>query len=129
MPKTKWFRRRWYDFRSGHTLYLAFVLSFANFIIITYALLIERLPAVKEAFPHLWMWAVLFVIIYAPAALLIGHWHRTTQLKVETTLALLENPLFARWLRILLEVLEGNASKEEVDEMKKLLTSIERKKV
>lgn len=127
MPNAQWFRRRWYDFRSGHSIYLSFVLAFANFIIITYALLIDRLPVVKDIFPHIWMWSILFILIYIPSALLIGYWHRRTQLRVETTITMLENPLFAKWLRILVELQQGVASKEEVDEMKRLLSQIEKK--
>ena len=125
MVSQDWFRRRWFDFRSGHGFYLAFILAFSNFIIITYALLIERVPAIKEAFPSMWIWAVFFILIYPPVAVAIGYWHRKTQLRVETTIAMLENPLFAKWLRILIEMQEGKASKREVEEMKALLSKIE----
>jgi hypothetical protein len=125
MSSQNWFRRRWFDFRSGHGLYLAFILAFSNFIVITYALLIDRIPEIKETFPNMWIWAVFFVLVYIPTAMVIGYWHRKTQLRVENTISMLENPLFAKWLRILIEMQEGRASKREVEEMKQLLSKIE----
>ena len=31
-----WFRRRWYDFRQGHGMYLVFAMTFTNFVLIFY---------------------------------------------------------------------------------------------
>ena len=39
-----WFRRRWLDFRQGHSIYLVFIMTFANFIAIQYKLVLEQIP-------------------------------------------------------------------------------------
>ena len=122
-----WVRRRWFEFRQGHSIYLIFILTFLNFILITYRLLIEKVSFLQELFAELWIFVVLFILVYIPAAITIGHWHRTTQLKVESTLSILENPTLARFFRILIDIQLGNASKEEIQQTRNLLKQIERK--
>ena len=122
-----WIRRRWFEFRQGHSIYLAFILSFSNFILISYRLLIERIPTLQSIFSELWIFVIFFIIIYIPAAILIGHWHRTTQLRVDTTMFIVNNPMMARFFRILIDMQLGKASKEEIEEVRRLLLDIERK--
>ncbi len=125
--KSGWIRRRWWEFRQGHSIYLVFALTFINFILITYRLLIERITIFKEVIPELWIFAILFLIIYAPAAILIGFWHRRTQLRVETTMLQHQNPVLAKWIRTLLDVQTGKATQEEIDEVRTMLAKIERR--
>lgn len=122
-----WARRRWWEFRQGHGIYLVFVLTFINFILISYRLLIEKVTIFKEIVPELWIFALLFIIIYAPSAVLIGYWHRRTQLRVETTMIQQQNPIFTRMIRTLLDVQMGTATKEEIEEFREMLTKIEKK--
>ena len=68
--------RRWYDFRYGHSMYLAFLLSFTNFILICYRLLIERIPALHLLMPELWTFAAIFLIVYPITASIVGWMHR-----------------------------------------------------
>ena len=126
--KDGWGRRRWWEFRQGHSIYLVFALTFINFILISYRLLIEKITIFKELMPDLWMFALIFLIVYVPAAILIGYWHRKTQLRVETTMIQQQNPVLATMIRTLLDVQTGKATKEEIDEFRKMLTKIERKK-
>ncbi len=125
--KVGWVRRRWYEFRQGHSIYLIFMLTFVNFILISYRLLIEKVSIFKELIPELWIFALLFIIIYIPAATLIGLWHRRTQLRVETTIVNQQNPVLAKMIRTLLDVQTGVASKEEIKEFREMLESIEKK--
>ena len=125
--KEGWARRRWWEFRQGHSIYLVFVLTFINFILISYRLLIERVTVFKELVPDLWIFAVLFIIIYAPSAILIGFWHRRTQLRVETTLIQQQNPILATMIRTLLDVQTGKATKEEIAEFRNIMLDIENK--
>jgi hypothetical protein len=122
--KQGWARRRWWEFRQGHSVYLIFMLTFINFILISYRLLIEKVMIFKELFPELWIFAILFIVCYIPAAVLIGFWHRKTQLRVETTLVQQQNPVLAKWFRTLLDVQTGKASEEEIKEFRKMLTTI-----
>jgi len=123
--KHAWIRRRWLDFRQGHGLYLIFALSFANFILIFYRLLIEQIGFLGEAFSSLWIFAVVFIILYIPVAILIGFWHRKTQIRVEAELGLRQNPIMARNFRMLVDMIDGRASKEEIERFRNFLTSIE----
>ena len=122
-----WIRRRWWEFRQGHSIYLIFMLTFVNFILIAYRLLIEKVTVFKELIPELWIFAALFIICYIPAATLIGFWHRRTQLRVETTLVNQQNPILAKMIRTLLDVQTGIASEEEINEFRNMLEKIERK--
>ena len=81
-----WMRSRWWEFRIGHSTYLIFILTFVNFVLISYRLLVERIPFLQDIIPELWIFVILFLLIYIPASIIIGFWHRKTQLKVETTL-------------------------------------------
>ena len=125
--KEGWTRRRWWEFRQGHSVYLTFVLTFINFILIAYRLLIEKVAAFKELVPELWVFALLFIACYVPAATLIGFWHRRTQLRVETTLVQQQNPILAKMVRTLLDVQTGRATKEEIEDFRKMLIKIEKK--
>ena len=124
--KEGWIRRRWWEFRQGHSIYLIFILTFVNFILISYRLLIEKITIFKELIPELWIFALIFISIYIPAAILIGVWHRRTQLRVETTLVNQQNPVLAKMIRTLLDVQTGKASQEEIKEFRNMLTKIEK---
>jgi len=120
-----WIRRRWLDFRHGHSVYLIFMLSFANFILIFHRLLIERIEFLDEIFSNLWVFAVVFIIIYIPVAILIGRWHRISQIKIETEQTFRNNPFMARNFRMVIDIMEGKASKGDIEKFRKLLKSIE----
>ena len=120
-------RRRWFDFRQGHSIYLIFALSFANFILIFHRLLIERVELLNEVFSSLWMFAGIFVIFYIPVAIAIGAWHRRTQMKVESEQSIRNNPYLAKNFRMLVDIIQGNASKEEIEAFRNFLKSIEDK--
>ena len=123
-----WFRRRWFDFRQGHGVYLIFLLTFANFILIFHRLLIERIEFPDKIFSELWVFILIFIVFYIPAAIIIGAWHRKTQLSIEADVMMRQNPTLAKILRTILDVQTGEISKKEIDEMRELLKSIEDKK-
>jgi hypothetical protein len=122
-----WVRRRWWEFRAGHSVYLIFVLTFINFILIAYRLLIEKIPMFQDLIPNLSIFVLLFLGFYIPTAIIIGFWHRKTQLKVETTLTMQQNPVFAKMIRSILDVQTGKASDEEIKEFREFLMKIEKK--
>lgn len=125
--RNSWGRRRWFDFRQGHSVYLIFALSFGNFILIFHRLLIERVESLNEIFPNLWVFAIVFILLYIPVAVLIGAWHRRTQLKVDMEVAIRQNPMWAKVFRMMMDIQTGRASKEEIESVRKLLKSIEDK--
>ena len=124
---SNWLRRRWFDFRLGHSVYLIFLLSFSNFILIFHRLLIERIEFLNDIFSELWMFIILFVVVYFPIAIIVGAWHRRTQIKIENEQALLNNPFMARNFRMMIDIMEGKASKEEIQKFRDFLSKIEKK--
>ena len=120
-----WVRRRWYDFRQGHGMYLVFAMSFVNFVLIFYRLLIEQINFLEDLFSNLWIFLVIFLAAYIPTAVLIGNWHRKTQMRIEHEQSMKQSPLMAKNFRVLLDLLEGKASTKEVEELRKFLKLIE----
>lgn len=120
-----WTRRRWFDFRQGHSIYLIFFLSFSNFILIFHRLLIERVSFLENILSELWVFALIFILFYIPVAILIGVWHRKNQIKIETDVVFRQYPTLARMFRLLIDMGEGKASQEEIDRTRKFLKQIE----
>ena len=89
-------KRRWSDFRSGHSVYLAFTLSFANFITITYVLVLEKIPFLKVLFPSILHYTIIFGLIYIICAGLIGFMHRRKIYSTESNLIFEQSPYFMR---------------------------------
>ena len=118
-------RRRWTDFRMGHSLYLIFLLTFVNFVLIFHRLLIERVEVLNEIFSELWLFGIIFIVFYIPVAIFIGLWHRRTQLRVESDLTFRNYPLMAKSFRILVDLLQEKASKQEVENYRNMLKSVE----
>jgi uncharacterized protein YneF (UPF0154 family) len=81
----------------------------------------------NEIFSELWMFIILFVGIYFPVSIAVGAWHRKTQIKIENEQSLLNNPFMARNFRMMIDIIEGKASKDEVQKFRKFLSDIEKK--
>jgi len=88
-----WLQRRFYNFRDGHGVYLAYILSFANFAVITYALAIERIPSLSQLFPSMILWSLFFFLLYIPSAILVGYYvHLKRQFPTEVEVQTKHNP-------------------------------------
>ena len=120
-------RRIWLDGRNGHTVYLMFLLGFLNFIIITYAYLIEGNTIFEKLDLELWSFGIILIILYVPISILIGRWHKRTQLRTDMTFSIIHNPMITMMIRILLDVQTGKATKDEIEEFRKMLIKIEKK--
>ena len=107
-------KRRWFDGRTGTTMYLLFALTLMNFILISYRFLIEESPLFANLVSDLTIFSIIFIITYIPISILIGYWHRKTQWKVELALKMMENPLNAKMFRTILDVQTDQASDEEI---------------
>jgi len=101
-----WIRRRWYEFRMGHSTYLSFVLSLTNFLLISYNFLISQIPTLKSLFSSVAYFAVIFVIVYVPFTIYIGHLHKRKQLSTDLTVAGEKNPFYVKVLEKLDEIEE-----------------------
>jgi len=123
---TDWFRRRWLDFRNGHSIYLVFAMTFANFITIQYKLLIDTVPYLRGIFDSIWIFAVLFVLIYVPVSIVLGYWHRKSQWKVEQDALFRENKVGAIMWMYVIDLIEGKVSEEDKKLMREALLRITR---
>lgn len=122
-----WFRRRWADGRQGHSVYLLFPLTIGNFVLIAYRFLIEQDPLLEKLISDLWFFGTIFLITYFPISIIIGYWHRKTQLKVDSSIKFLNNPIYSKMFRTLIDVKMGNIKKEEIEDFRNSLLEVERK--
>lgn len=121
-----WLRRRWLDFRNGHSIYLVFAMTFANFITIQYALLIERLPYWAGIFSSIWIFAIMFILFYVPLSIVLGYWHRKSQWRVEQDALFRENKVGAIMWMYVIDLIEGKVSEEDKTLMRESLLRITR---
>ena len=121
------FRRRWLDFRNGHGAYLAFAMTFVNFILIAYNFAIKDISSLHLVFNNLGTFTLFFLAIYIPAAMAIGYWHRRNQYTVENEALLQENWIWAWQNRYLIRLLQGKTTPKENDEVLKYLELILKK--
>tara|TARA_Y100001949_G_C15843346_1_gene267302 strand:- start:1 stop:504 length:504 start_codon:yes stop_codon:yes gene_type:complete len=99
MGKSRGFRT-WYYFRTGWSMYFAFVLSAVNTLTVTYFLAIEQIPVLKEAFPSFLHYIIIFVAAGVPILVCVGyaHFKRTAARKTEVDISVETNPYMVRIL-------------------------------
>ena len=122
-----WMRRRWLDFRNGHSIYLIFLMTFANFVTIQYQLLLQRIPAIHALNINIWIFALIFVAIYLPVGMIIGYWHRKNQFSVEAEALFNQNQIGATMTLFLIDLIDGKVTEEEKLHMRKYLLKIMRR--
>lgn len=120
-----WFRRRWLDFRQGHSIYLIFLMTFANFIVIQYRLLIDRMPSIDSLTGgNIIGFAMTFIAIYVPLSIIIGYWHRKSQWRVEAEALFNENRIGATMWLFVIDLIDGKITEQEKKEMRDMLLKI-----
>ena len=97
MKRTLPFRAIFY-FRTGWSLYFAFVLAAINTLTVTYYLAIEKLPILKEVFPTFGTYLMVAVGIGVPLLILVGysHFKKTGAYKAEAEVVYEANPFSTR---------------------------------
>ena len=127
--KNNFFRIRWLDFRQGHSIYLAFLIYFADSILIQYALLIEKFPFIDSLLgANIVGFAIIFIALYVPIATIIGYWHRKSQWTVEVEALFKENKVGAMMWLFVIDLVEGKINEKEKKEMRELLLTISKRK-
>ena len=125
MMKNNFFRIRWLDFRQGHGIYLAFFIYFADTILIQYNLLIDRLPFLDPFLgANIIGFAIIFMALYVPLAIIIGYWHRKSQWTVEVEALFKENKVGAMMWLFVIDLVEGKINEKEKKEMREMLLKI-----
>lgn len=97
-----WIQERWFEFRQGHGTYLGFILSFVNFVLITYNLLLEKMFTNLTLF----QFCVIFGLLYTPISIIIGRFHIDKQARYDTGMISNENPVFRAIIDDLREIKE-----------------------
>ncbi len=92
--------RGWYYFRTGWSVYFAFIFAAINTLTVTYFLAIENYPILKEVFPSFLHYIFIVSTIGVPFLIMIGyvHFKRTASFKAEADIHIESNP---HWKRIL----------------------------
>jgi hypothetical protein len=122
-------RKMWWDGRMGHTTYLMFGLQLVNFLLIAYHFLIEGEQIFQTFVSDLWLFGTIFMIFYIPISILIGKWHTETQISVEMTMKMYEDPITAKMVRGLLNVQNNESNKKEIEEFRNFLIEIEKRDI
>ena len=112
----------------GTTNYLMLFLAMANFVLIAYNFLIEDSTIMGEIFSNMWIFVLVFLLSYIPISIIIGNWHTKTQISTEQVIRNLEDPIFAKMFRNLLDVQTEKSSKEEIKEFRNWILKIENEK-
>jgi hypothetical protein len=100
------------------------VLTFVNFILITYNFAIERISFLQGIIDNTIVFAILFIVVYVPAAILIGYYHRKKQYVIENEAWLKENWIWA-WISMYqIRLIEGKVTPEETRQVKDYLDAI-----
>jgi len=111
--------RLWTYFRRGHSTYLVFFLSFANFIVIQYRLLVEYVPVLQLVFSSLMAFAIVFFMVYIPLAVIIGYLdYKHFAVPVDMALTAKASPWNRDLAKALILIAEGK-NKEAVEILKK----------
>ena len=118
-------RKMWWDGRMGHSSYLMFALQLSNFLLIAYNFLLEGNKIFETYVTNLWVFVTITMILYIPISILIGKWHTDTQIRVEMTMKMFEDPITAKMIKGLLDVKEGRINEEEIKEFREFLIEIE----
>ena len=85
--------RYWCYFRRGHGTYLMLAVSFLNFVVIQYRLLISYIPFLRGMFSGLTEFAVSFAVSYIIVCVLVGWWdYKRGGVIVDSTLITKANP-------------------------------------
>ena len=119
----KFVRRRWLDFMNGHSIYLVFLLTLVNFILIVYNFAILKMPTLST-FLNLPLFVAIFFLVYVPIAIIIGYWHRRNQYAVENEALLQENWIWAWIMQYEIRLIKGKTTSHEDEVVLNYLTNI-----
>ncbi len=100
-------------------------MTFANFIVIQYRLLIDRMPSIDSLTGgNIIGFAMTFIAIYVPLSIIIGYWHRKSQWRVEAEALFNENRIGATMWLFVIDLIDGKITEQEKKEMREMLLKI-----
>ena len=88
--------RSWFYFRTGYTVYLAFILSAINMMVVVYYLAIKSVPALETVFPSFAIWALTITSAGVPLSVFLGWLHvkRSQAFRSEMDIQVEANPYY-----------------------------------
>ena len=92
--------RSWFYFRTGWSVYFAFIFAAINTLVVTYYLAIENIPVLGEIFPTFTHYVVTAISVGIPVLVAAGyiHFKRSAGFKSEADVAIETNPHARRTL-------------------------------
>ena len=92
--------RSWFYFRTGWSMYFAFILSAINTLTVTYFLAIENYPILSQIFPTFVQYVIIISTIGVPILVTAGylHYKKTSAFKAEADINIEANPHMRRIL-------------------------------
>ena len=99
-------------------------MSFVNFLIITYNFAIQKSQTLHDVFSNPLIFTAVFLVVYIPAALAVGYWHRRRQFRVEVEATIQEDWISAWLARYQFRLALGQATPEETREVVAFYESI-----
>jgi hypothetical protein len=110
------FLRYWTYFRRGHATYLAFFMSFANFILIQYRFLVMYVSFLDAIFSSLTAFTITFFVVYLPIATILG-WldYKKFAVPMDSTIAAQASPWVRDLAKSLMMICDGkNGEAKEI---------------
>ena len=88
--------RIWYYFKTGWSMYFAFIFAAINTLVVTYYLAIEKAPILQELFPSFLHYILIVVLIGIPILISIGyvHYKKIPAYSTEVDIATESHPYF-----------------------------------
>ena len=92
--------RSWFYFRTGWSVYFAFIFAAINTLVVTYYLAIENIPFLGEIFPTFTHYVVTAILVGIPILVAAGyiHFKRSAGFKSEADVSIETNPHARRTL-------------------------------
>jgi len=86
--------RTWFYFRTGWSVYFAFIFSAVNTLVVTYYLAIDKIPTLQQIFPTFTHYVIITVTIGIPFLVFAGyvHFKRSAGFKSEADVSIETNP-------------------------------------
>ena len=86
--------RSWFYFRTGWSVYFAFMFAGVNTLVVTYYLAIDNMPFLQEIFPTFTHYVVITILIGIPILVGAGyiHFKKSPGFKSEADIAIETNP-------------------------------------
>jgi len=88
--------RIWYYFKTGWSMYFAFIFAAINTLVVTYYLAIEKAPILKEFFPSFLHYLFIAILVGIPILITIGyvHYKKIPAYSTEVDIATESHPYF-----------------------------------